>query len=129
MARELPQEAFGLGGARDHLRQVKHGSVEEDFERNYSEDVFSRGREVYRGRDTLGTSRVLREELPDGAFEYRTRLVKGSMAFPRWKAWSESAKAEEGAGSFFIGDESIVAQTIRYTVEALGGEREEAGER
>ena len=115
------QEVF-----EDHLWQGKHGSVEENFERNYADDVVVlTGRGAYRGRDGLEyLAGVLREELPDGAFEYRTKLVEGQTAFLEWTARSGSARVDDGADSFFIRDGRIVAQTIHYTVEPLGDERE-----
>ncbi len=115
----------------DHLWQGKHGSVEEDFERNYAEDVVVlTGRGAYRGREGLEhLAGVLREVLPYGTFEYRTRLVEGEAAFLEWTALSESAKVEDDADSFFVRDGRIVAQTIHYTVEPLGDEQEKAGER
>ncbi len=42
---------------------------------------------------------------------------------------SERNHVEDGAGSFFVRDGRIAAQTIHYAVEPLGDEQEKAGER
>ncbi|MDP9438096.1 MAG: nuclear transport factor 2 family protein [Actinomycetota bacterium] len=114
----------------DHLRQGKHGSVEEDFARNYSEDVvLLTGRGVYRGRKGLQRlAQMLAEELPGADFEYRTKLVEGEMAFLEWKAHSKDARVDDGADSFCIRDGRIVSQTIHYTVEPLSEQRKAGGQ-
>ncbi len=61
--------------------------------------------------------------------DHLTRLVEGEAAFSGWTALSESAKVEDGAGSFFVRDGRIAAQTIHYAVEPLGDEQEKAEER
>jgi hypothetical protein len=62
---------------------------------------------------------VLREEMPGATFEYTTQLLEGEAAFLEWTARSESVRVTDGADSFFIRDELVVAQTIRYTVVPL----------
>lgn len=56
--------------------------MEGDFARNYDEDlVILTGRGVYRGHDGLMyLADLLRKELPNARFEYRTRLVEGEVA-------------------------------------------------
>jgi hypothetical protein len=102
----------------DHLRESQTGSVEADLARNYSEDlVVLTGRGVYRGHEGLKQlARILREELPDATFEYRTRLVQGEMGFLEWTGRSPMAEVEDGADSYLIRDGKIVAQTIHYMV-------------
>ena len=52
----------------DHLRrQGKHGSVEDDFDRNYAEDVVLTGHSVYRGCEGLAHLAQIRREERDGA--------------------------------------------------------------
>lgn len=105
----------------DHLREGKTGSVEDDFARNYAEDVvLLTGRGIHRGRDgLLYLAGLLQKELPNAAFEYRTRLVEGDMAFLEWTARSEGGVIEDGADSYLIRDGRIVAQTIHYTVKPV----------
>jgi predicted SnoaL-like aldol condensation-catalyzing enzyme len=106
----------------DHLREGKSGSVEEDFARNYAEDVvLLTGRGVYRGRNGLmHLAELLRKELPDAQFEYVTRTVEGDVAFLEWTARADGAQVEDGSDTFVIRDGRIVAQTIHYTVERSG---------
>lgn len=103
----------------DHLREANEGTVENDFARNYGEDlVILTGRGIYRGRDGLMyLADLLRKELPNARFKYRTRLVDRNIAFLEWTARADGAKVEDGADSFVIRDGRIVAQTIHYTVE------------
>lgn len=108
----------------DHLREGKEGTVETDFARNYSDDlVILTGRGVYRGRDGLMyLADLLRKELPGARFEYQTRLVEGEVAFLEWTASADGVKVEDGADSFVIRDGRIIAQTIHYTVKAIGSD-------
>jgi len=108
-----PQEVLD-----DHLRESQDGSIENDLARNYSEDlVVLTGRGVYRGHDGLRQlAELLRSELSDSIFEYRTRLVEGEMGFLEWTGRSASAQVDDGADSYLIREGRIVAQTIHYTV-------------
>lgn len=102
----------------DHLRQSKDGSLEDDLARNYAEDVvLLTGRGVYRGHDGVRElTRLLREQLPDAEFEYRTTLVEGEVAYLAWGARADGASVDDGADSYVIRNGRIVAQTIHYVV-------------
>lgn len=104
-----------------HLREGKHGSVDDDLARNYAEDiVILTGMGVHHGHDGLRhLARLLREQLPGATFDYRTQLVAGEMAFLEWEGRSGCAEVRDGADSFLIRDGRIVAQTIHYTVQPL----------
>lgn len=103
---------------RSHLQEGKHGTVDEDLPRNYAEDVvILTGCGVYRGYDGMRQlAQLLREQLPNMRFEYRTVLVEGEVGFLEWRAEADGAKVEDGADSYVIRDGRIVAQTIHYTV-------------
>ncbi len=107
----------------DHLHQSKYGTMEDEFDRNYAEDVVlltSHG--IYRGYEGLRQlAQRLREELPDATFEYRTALIEGEVAFLEWTARSANARIDDGADSYIIRDGRIVAQTIHYTIKPLCG--------
>lgn len=94
------------------------GSVEEDLLRNYAPDlVVLTGHGVYRGHDGLRRlSELLRRELPNCTYEYRTRLVEGDVAFLEWTARADGARVDDGADSYVIRNGRIVVQTIHYTV-------------
>lgn len=111
-----PQEVLD-----DHLSESQDGSIEDDLARNYSEDlVVLTGRAVYRGHNGLRQlAEFLRNELPEGRFEYRTRLVEGEMGFLEWSGYSAVVQVDDGADSYLIPDGRIVTQTIHYTVKPL----------
>lgn len=113
----------------DHLRESQDGSIEDDLARNYSQDlVVLTGRGVYRGHDGLRQlAELLRNELPQSTFEYRTRLVAGEMAFLEWSGRSAQAEVDDGADSYLIRDGRIVAQTIHYTVKQVQGQGGDVG--
>jgi hypothetical protein len=102
----------------DHLRCRRDGAVEEDIGRNYSEGVVlltTHG--VYRGHEGVRQCvRLLLEQLPCLAYEYRTRLVEGEMAFLEWSARCAVAEVVDGADSFLIREGRIEVQTSHYTV-------------
>ena len=103
----------------DHLRENEDGSIDDDLQRNYSEDVVVLTRRgVFRGHDALRQlNRLLIEEVPNASFDYRTRLVEDEMAFLEWRARADGARVEDGADSYLIRGGKIIAQTIHYTVE------------
>lgn len=104
---------------RDHLRLGLAGTAEEDLGRNYAEDVVAlTSGGVFRGHDGIRElSRLLREQLPNCSFRYRTQLVEGDLAFLEWTATSDLGEVRDGADSYVIRDGRIVAQTIHYTIE------------
>ena len=102
----------------DHLRCRLARAVEEDIGRNYAGDVvLLTGLGLYRGHDGVRhLARILHEQLPCAAYEYRTKLIDGDLAFLEWSARCPTAAVEDGADSFLIRGGRIVAQTIHYTV-------------
>mgnify|MGYP005748618181 FL=1 len=102
----------------DHLYLSKHGTVDEDLERNFSEDlVLLTTFGVFKGHKGMKLlAKRLREELPSMTFKYKNILVEGEVAFLEWSADSESTYVEDGADSYVIRDGKIVAQTIHYTL-------------
>jgi hypothetical protein len=102
----------------DHLRESKDGSVENDFERNYAQDVLLlTGCGVFRGRDGLMyLADLLEKQLPGAQFEYSVRLVEDDVAFLEWTATADNGVVKDGADSYVFRNGRIVAQTIHYTV-------------
>jgi hypothetical protein len=101
----------------DHLRCRRCHAVEEDLARNYAEDVvLLTGQGVFRGHDGVRrAAAILWGQLPCAAYEYRTTLLEGEVAFLEWTACCESARVDDGADSFVIRDGRIIVQTIHYT--------------
>lgn len=104
-----------------HLREGKHGSVEDDLARNYAEDVvILTGMGVYQGHEGLRhLAQLLREQLPGATFEYPTQVVTGEMALLEWTGRSERAEVRDGADPFLIRNGRIAALTVHYTVQPL----------
>lgn len=105
----------------DHLRESQEGTIENDLARNYSESlVVLTGSGVYHGHSGLKQlAERLRQELPEGTFQYRTVLVEGEMGFLEWTGQSAAARIEDGADTYLIRDGRIVVQTIHYTVKPV----------
>lgn len=102
----------------DHLNLRRQGDLETDLRRNYSEDIVllcSEGK--LRGYDGVRESaRRLREQVPNGRYEYLTVLVEGEFGFLEWSAQSDETLIRDGADSYLIRDGRIVAQSIHYRV-------------
>ena len=111
---------------REHLQVAAEGKVEADIAANYAEDVvLLTGIGVLRGHDGVRRSReVLGRDLPDGEFEYLTRLTDGEYAFLEWRGRSEAVEVDDGADSFVIRDGLIRFQGIHYTVRHRPGHHE-----
>ncbi len=109
----------------DHLRESSEGSVEDDLARNYAGDVVvlcEKG--VLEGHDGIRTpAETRRRELPDATFEYRTTLVARDVAFLQWSATSPAGRVDDGAESYVIRDDRIIAQTIHYTITPRTGDQ------
>jgi hypothetical protein len=100
----------------DHLRCRSAGTLEEDLQRNYAEDVVllcERG--ALRGRDQVRCSAErLRAQVPDGKYEYLTRHCTGEYAFLRWRARSDASLIDNGADSYVIHEGRIIMQSVSY---------------
>lgn len=107
----------------DHLRLAAEHRFAEDLARNVSPScVVLERRGVFRGHAGVGElARLLEEELPGARYAYTNRLVEGRVAFLEWTAQVEGVRVRDGADSFLIEQGWIVAQTIHYTLERVGG--------
>ncbi|MBM0104883.1 nuclear transport factor 2 family protein [Steroidobacter sp. S1-65] len=103
----------------DHLRLRAESNLEEDLNRNYSDEVILIHQfGVKSGRSGIRESaQRLREQLRRGGkYEYVARHVESEYAFLIWRASSECARIEHGVDSFVIRDGRIVMQTVHYEV-------------
>ncbi len=102
----------------DHLELAHIGDVDTDVSPNFAHDcvlltsigVFHGHKGVHEAAD------LLRQELPNARYEYRTRLVHDEMAFLQWTAIADGARVDDGADSFLIRDGVIQVMTFHYTV-------------
>lgn len=106
-----PSEVF-----EDHLRLRVAGLLEEDIQRNYSEEVvLLTANSDMVGHDAIRTSAArLAEQLPDSRFKFLSKRVHGAYAFLVWEGQSPDLNAIAGADSFVIRDGKIVFQSIHY---------------
>jgi SnoaL-like domain len=81
----------------DHLRRAAEGDVEGDIQRNFAPDVvLLTGIGVLRGHDGVRQSRAaLEDDMPDGRFEYVTRLVDAAHAFLEWRADGQATTIDD----------------------------------
>lgn len=116
-----PEEVF-----EDHLRLRLQGNLEEDLQRNYSEDVvLLTVNSNVRGHGALRMSAErLSQQLPEAQFSITAKQVGGPYALLIWSAKSSRFDAVEGADSFVIQKGKIVFQSIHYGLAADGGSQE-----
>lgn len=102
----------------DHLKLSKHGTVDEDVQRNYSKNVVmltSFG--TYKGHEGMKElAKLLRKQVPNMTFEYKDLQIKGNIGFLEWSANSKNSWIKNGADSYVFKDGLIVAQSIHYNV-------------
>ncbi|SEK80467.1 SnoaL-like domain-containing protein [Blastococcus sp. DSM 46786] len=103
----------------DHLRLAAAGDLESDLARNVAEDVVVLcGRGTFRGHEGVRElARQLMDEVPEGRWNYVTRLVEGRLAYLEWTVDDGPVRVRDGADSFLVEGGKIRAQTIHYTVE------------
>ena len=102
----------------DHLELAGIGDMDTDVSHNFAHDcVLLTSIGVFRGhKGVYEAADLLRQELPNARYEYRTRLVHDEMAFLQWTAVAEGARVDDGADSFLIRDGLIQVMTFHYTV-------------
>lgn len=99
---------------KDHVRLRLEGRLEDDLQRNYSENVaLPTVNSNEEGHDVLRLSAArLEEQLPDAGVEVVKMQVQGRYALLIWSATSPRMDAVEGSDSFVIEDGKIVFQSI-----------------
>lgn len=104
---------------KDHLELSKHGTVEEDVKRNFSEDVVlltSFG--VYHGHTgMISLAHLLRKQVPHMHFTYKDLCIEGETGFLEWSADAAHTEVRHGADTYVVRNGLIVAQTIHYSVQ------------
>lgn len=102
----------------DHLNTSLNGSVDEDVERNYAEDVtIVSNWGVEHGHDGVRRmAQLLQSQLPECTFAYTMRLVAGEVGLLEWTGDSSAGSVRDGVDSYVIRDGRIQAQTIHYTL-------------
>ena len=108
---------------RDHLALARAGDVEADISRNFApECVLLTSFGTFRGHEGVrAAARLLAAQLGPAAYEYRTIVWSGDVAFLEWTAATERARVPDGADSFLIQAGRIRAMTIHYSVHPPAG--------
>ncbi len=113
-APEGPEARSAAEVFADHLRRRGAGDIEEDLQANFDADVLVLAASgVHRGHDGVRyLMLLLREELPDATFHWRTALVDRDVALLEWDADTPGGSTEEGVDSYVIRGGRIVAMTM-----------------
>lgn len=102
----------------DHLHLAKNGDIETELAKNNSKDiVLLTNFGVFHGhKGVRKAAKILEKEIPNGTFNYKTKLCHNNICYLHWTADSEGTYIEDGADSYLIEDGVIKIQTIYYTV-------------
>ena len=76
---------------------------------------------VARGKDSIRQAFAkLLADLPEAAWNLKTRIFEGDVLFLEWAADSAVNRVDDGVDTFVFRDGMIWAQTIRYTTNPKG---------
>jgi hypothetical protein len=116
MAR-TPQEIF-----EHHATVLIAGDVE-GIVSDYADDaLFITPRGVLMGKEGVRKAfTALLGDLPDAAWEVPTQVFEDDILFIEWTATSEKTQVRDGVDTFVFRDGLIRVQTVRFTLEQLGG--------
>ncbi|MES2640887.1 MAG: DUF3072 domain-containing protein [Myxococcota bacterium] len=110
----LPEGRTAAEVLADHLHRREAGDLEADLHTNYDEHVVVLAASgVHYGHDGVRyLTLLLREELPEPRFTWRTALADGETALVEWAARGADETEEEGVDSYVIRNGRIVARTV-----------------
>lgn len=103
---------------KEHLKLAQEGKLEEDLKRNTAEEiVLLTNYGIFQGHEGVKEAALLlKEQLPNGTYDYRLEMCHGKMCFLHWTGDSEESYILDGADSYLIENGKIKVQTIFYTV-------------
>jgi ketosteroid isomerase-like protein len=111
-----PQEVFA-----HHGQALAAGDLD-GIAADYADDsvvITSAG--VARGKDDIRKVFVkLLDDLPNAAWDLKTRIFDGDVLFLEWAADSAANRVDDGVDTFVFRNGMIWAQTVRYTPHAKG---------
>lgn len=111
-----PQEVFA-----HHGQALAAGDLD-GIVADYADDsvvITSAG--VARGKDDIRKVFVkLLDDLPNAAWDLKTRIFDGDVLFLEWAADSAANRVDDGVDTFVFRNGVIWAQTVRYTPHAKG---------
>jgi hypothetical protein len=111
-----PQEVF-----THHGQALAAGDLDEIVADYADDSVVITSAGVARGKDDIREVFVkLLGDLPDAAWDLKTRIFDGDVLFLEWAADSAASRVDDGVDTFVFRDGMIWAQTVRYTARAKG---------
>jgi hypothetical protein len=107
-----------------HLRLRKAGDLEKDIAENYHRDVILLPAEgVNRGHDGVRRlAAILQGYVAAGSYDYHQVLIEDEFGMLAWSASSDRVQIHDGADSYVVRHGKIIAQTVHYSVDALGAD-------
>jgi hypothetical protein len=111
-----PKEVFA-----HHGQALAAGDLEEIVADYTDDSVVITSAGVARGKDDIRQVFVkLLDDLPDAAWNLKTRIFDGDVLLLEWAAESAANRVDDGVDTFVFRDGMIWAQTVRYTPHANG---------
>ena len=115
MAR-TPQDIF-----RHHGEALAAGDVDEIMADYTDDSVLLTPRGVSSGREEIRRVFVeLLAELPDAKWDVPTAVFAGDVLLIEWTADASTVQVRDGIDTFVFADDSVRAQTVRYTPRTVG---------
>ena len=115
MAR-TPPEVFA-----HHGQALAAGDLDEIVADYADDSVVITSAGVARGKgDIRGVFVKLLDDLPNAAWDLKSRVFDGDLLFLEWAADSAHNRVDDGVDTFVFRDGMIRAQTVRYTPQAKG---------
>jgi ketosteroid isomerase-like protein len=109
-----PQEIF-----QHHVSALIAGDIDE-IVADYADDaIFITPGGALRGKDGVrkGFTKLL-NDLPDAKWDAPIKVFEGNVLFLEWNAVSRYTRVTDGVDTFVFGDDQIVIQTVRYSLES-----------
>lgn len=111
-----PKEVFA-----HHGQALGAGDLDEIVADYADDSVVITSAGVARGKDDIRQVFVkLLDDLPNAAWDMKTRIFDGDVLFLEWAAESAANRVDDGVDTFVFRDGKIWAQTVRYTPRAKG---------
>lgn len=111
-----PKEVFA-----HHGQALGAGDLDEIVADYADDSVVITSAGVARGKDDIRQVFVrLLDDLPNAAWDMKTRIFDGDVLFLEWAAESAANRVDDGVDTFVFRDGMIWAQTVRYTPRAKG---------
>ena len=101
-----------------HLKYRDTGNIDKDLQENFASDVvlFTNKGKFYGHEGIKYFKDLLVQETQTENYIYPLKLIDGPYAYIEWRTNNSANLVKDGADTFFIKNDQIVMQTIRYTI-------------